>query len=90
MKKTFTLVVNSSSFEVHFVSSATDQGKWGYRLAAWASAPKGYCRFAELMMSESFSPSGLVGTATIDDAENDVDNDAEETGGTLLVLEGEW
>ena len=47
------LVVHGDSFSVTFLSRNAPGTDWGYRLVAWSSGPKGWCRFAELMLSES-------------------------------------
>lgn len=46
------LVVDADSFETRFESDGGDNF-WGYRFVAWAAGPRGWCLFAELMLSES-------------------------------------
>ena len=55
------LVVDSDTFSIHFVSDE-DNNEWGYRFVAWARPPTGWCRAAELMLSEAKDCDRLVRT----------------------------
>jgi len=52
MNKTPPLRIEGDSFEIRFRSGEGDSA-WGYRFVAWSEGPAGWCRFAELMLSES-------------------------------------
>ena len=53
------LVIDSDAFAIHFVSD-DDRNEWGYRFVAWARPPTGWCRAAELMLSEAKECDRLV------------------------------